>query len=60
MRKRLTKSYPRYCDTGPNEGMYVIEISGNIYITTDEYKKYAQAGNDLTITIGSSADGQSS
>jgi hypothetical protein len=40
MDARIWERAALYCDQGPHEGEYRIELSGTVYLTAEEYKDH--------------------
>lgn len=51
MKFRIRESGPLFCDAGPNEGMYRIDIKGSVYLTAEELREYQSAGR-LVLVLG--------
>lgn len=50
MKVIITERGALYCDTGPNQGMYRVDIAGNVYMTPEEFDRYNDAvGLDVVI-----------
>jgi hypothetical protein len=44
MRVRVQETGPWYCDAGPNDGLWRIDLRGSVYLTDDERATWERAG----------------
>jgi hypothetical protein len=50
MKVRITENTAIYCDAGPYEGMYRVDLRGSVYLTAEEVEKYSKGrGFDVVI-----------
>jgi len=40
MKVRLNESRALFCDMGPHQGEFRIDITGSVYLTVDEYNRH--------------------
>lgn len=49
MKTRMTARAPLVCDTGPNAGMYRIDLTAQVYLTAEELADYYSSELDIII-----------